>query len=66
MKKISSLYLALLSLGTSLSAQEFNDYMKAVEQHNAAYTAERYSIDIAEAQTTAAHVWFCVNLGGDS
>lgn len=57
MKKISSLYLALLSLGTSLSAQEFNDYMKAVEQHNAAYTAERYSVDIAEAQTTAAHVF---------
>ena len=48
MKKIFSLCLVLL-LGVTLSAQNFNDYLKAVEQHNAAYTAERYSVDIAEA-----------------
>ena len=56
MKKIFSLYLVLL-LGAPLSAQDFNDYLKAVEQHNAAYTAERYSVDIAEAMTAAARVF---------
>ena len=56
MKKIFSLCLVLL-LGVTLSAQNFNDYLKAVEQHNAAYTAERYSVDIAEALTTAARVF---------
>ena len=40
MKKFFSLCLVLL-LGATLSAQSFNDYLKAVEQHNAAYTAER-------------------------
>lgn len=56
MKKIFSLCLVLL-LGVTLSAQSFNDYLKAVEQHNAAYTAERYSVDIAEAMTAAARVF---------
>lgn len=56
MKKIFSLCLVLL-LGATLSAQSFNDYLKAVEQHNAAYTAERYSVDIAEALTAAARVF---------
>ncbi|MBQ3742878.1 MAG: TolC family protein [Bacteroidales bacterium] len=56
MKKIFSLCLVLL-LSVTLSAQNFNDYLKAVEQHNAAYTAERYSVDIAEALTTAARVF---------
>lgn len=56
MKKIFSLCLVLL-LGVTLSAQNFNDYLKAVEQHNAAYTAERYSVDIAEARTAAARVF---------
>lgn len=56
MKKIFSLCLVLL-LGVTLSAQNFNDYLKAVEQHNAAYTAERYSVDIAEALTAAARVF---------
>ena len=56
MKKIFSLCLVLL-LGVTLSAQNFNDYLKAVEQHNAAYTAERYSVDIAEAMTAAARVF---------
>ena len=57
MKKIISLSLAFLLLGATLSAQDFNDYMKAVEQHNAAYTAERYSVGIAEAMTAAARVF---------
>ena len=57
MKKIFSLYLALFLPSTSFYAQDFNEYLKAVEQHNAAYTAERYSVDIAEAQTVAAHVF---------
>lgn len=56
MKKIFSLCLVLL-LGVTLSAQNFKDYLKAVEQHNAAYTAERYSVDIAEAMTAAARVF---------
>ncbi|MBQ9397832.1 MAG: TolC family protein [Bacteroidales bacterium] len=56
MKKFFSLCLVLL-LGATLSAQSFNDYLKAVEQHNAAYTAERYSVDIAEALTAAARVF---------
>ena len=57
MKKITSLTFAFLLLGASLAAQDFNDYLKAVEQHNAAYTAERYSVDIAEAMTAAARVF---------
>lgn len=57
MKKISSLLPAFLLLCATLSAQDYDDYMKAVEQHNAAYTAERYSVDIAEAMTSAARVF---------
>lgn len=56
MKKLFSLY-AVLLLCVPLAAQDFNDYLKAVEQHNAAYTAERYSVDIAEALTAAARVF---------
>jgi len=56
MKKLISLY-ALLLLSSWLYAQDFNDYMKAVEQYNAAYTAERYSVDIAEALTAASRVF---------
>ena len=57
MKKIISLSLVFLLLGATLYAQDFNEYMKAVEQHNAAYTAERYSVGIAEAMTSAARVF---------
>ena len=56
MKKIVSLFIILL-LSPSLSAQDFSEYMRAVEQHNAAYLAERYNVDIAEANTAAARVF---------
>lgn len=60
MKKISSLLPALLCLmcfGAVLNAQDYTAYMKAVEQRNAAYLAERYNVDVAEAMTTAARVF---------
>ena len=60
MKKISSLLPALLCLmcsGAVLHAQDYTAYMKAVEQRNAAYLAERYNVDVAEAMTTAARVF---------
>ena len=57
MKKMISLSFALLLLGATLFAQDFNDYLKAVEQHNAAFLAERYNVDIAEANTAAARVF---------
>lgn len=47
----------LLLCAPGLRAQGFSEYMRAVEQHNAAYLAERYNVDIAEAQTRAAHVF---------
>ncbi len=56
MKKIYSLYFVLL-LSSSLAAQNFSDYMRAVEQRNAAYLAERFNVDIAEANTAAARVF---------
>lgn len=60
MKKISSLLAALgcLLIGApALSGQDYAGYMKAVEQHNAALLAERYNVDIAEANTAAARVF---------
>ena len=57
MKKMISLSFALLLLGATLFAQDFNDYLEAVEQHNAAFLAERYNVDIAEANTAAARVF---------
>ena len=47
----------VLLLCLPVQAQDFPEYMQAVEQHNAAYLAERYQIDIAEAQTRAASVF---------
>ena len=41
----------------ALRAQDFTEYIQAVEQHNAAYLAERYQVDIAEAQTEAAKIF---------
>ncbi len=55
--KISSVLLALSLMSAALYAQDFNDYLRAVEQHNAAYMAERYSVDIAQALTEAARVF---------
>ena len=60
MKTISKLLAAACALLLGLPlvrAQGFPAYMHAVEQHNAAYLAERYQVDIAEAQTRAAHVF---------
>lgn len=57
MKKKFSLSFALLLLVATLFAQDFNDYIKAVEQHNAAFLAERFNVAIAEANTAAAHVF---------
>lgn len=60
MKKNFSLLVALACLlagAASLPAQDFSEYMKAVEQHNAAYLAERYQVDIAQAMREAAHVF---------
>jgi Outer membrane protein len=57
MKKMISLSFALLLLGATLFAQDFSDYLKAVEQHNAAFLAERFNVDIAEANTAAARVF---------
>ena len=47
----------LLAGAASLPAQDFTDYMKAVEQRNAAWLAERYQVDIAQALTEAARVF---------
>ncbi|MBQ6746060.1 MAG: TolC family protein [Bacteroidaceae bacterium] len=60
MKKISKLSYLLLLLGfsaQSICAQEYADYMNAVEKQNATYLAERYNVSIAEAQTAAARVF---------
>ena len=60
MKKIFKLTFLLPSLlfgVQTIRAQEFSEYMKAVEQKNAAYLAERYQIGIAEALTAAAGVF---------
>ena len=51
------LILIVLISCVPLGAQDFSEYIRAVEQHNAAYLAERYQVDIAEAQTRAAHVF---------
>ena len=60
MKKIFKLAFALpiLLISTqTIRAQEFPEYMNAVEQKNAAYLAERYQIGIAEALKAAAGVF---------
>ena len=60
MKKIFKLAFALTILLIStqtIRAQEFPEYMNAVEQKNAAYLAERYQIGIAEALKAAAGVF---------
>ena len=60
MKKISKLSFILLLLGSSaqpITAQEYSEYMNAVERQNASYLAERYNVSIAEAQTAAARVF---------
>ena len=59
MKKMrySLLVAACALLPFVLRSQDFSSYMQAVEQHNATYLAERYQVDIAEAQTRAAHVF---------
>lgn len=65
MKKISKKLLILLLLCFSIqiiSAQDYSEYMNAVEQKNAAYLAERYQIGIAEALTAAAGVFNDPNL----
>ena len=65
MKKISNKLLILLLLCFSIqisSAQDYSEYMNAVEQKNAAYLAERYQIGIAEALTAAAGVFNDPNL----
>ena len=56
MKKIFSL-LAVAFLPFGVSAQTFDSFMSAVEKHNSGYLAEKYNIDIAEANTQAAKVF---------
>ena len=59
MKMISKLSSALLLLCLSThmtGAQDYHEYMNAVERQNAAYLAEKYQIDIAQALTAAASV----------
>lgn len=60
MKKISKLPFVLLFLGfiaQTVNAQEYSDYMNAVESKNATFLVERYNVSIAEAQTSAARVF---------
>lgn len=56
MKKIFSL-LAVACLPFAAAAQTFDSFMSAVEKHNSGYLAEKYNIDIAEANTQAAKVF---------
>jgi len=45
-------------MGVQLAgAQDYHEYMDAVERQNAAYLAERFQIDIAQANTAAASVF---------
>jgi cobalt-zinc-cadmium efflux system outer membrane protein len=59
MKKSIKLTLTVLLLAVpfALPAQDYAEYMKAVEARNAAYAAERWNVDIAAAQTRAAGVF---------
>ena len=57
MKKISSLIVVLCALYPVLRAQSYSEYMESVERHNAAWLAEQYNLDIAQAQTEAAKVF---------
>ena len=59
MKKFINLILPVFLLAAPhlLQAQEYAEYMKAVEERNAAYVAERWNVDIAAAQTQAAGVF---------
>ena len=56
MKKIISL-LAVACLSFGAAAQTFDSFMSAVEKHNSGYLAEKYNIDIAEANSEAAKVF---------
>ena len=48
----------MLFMGVQLAgAQDYHEYMDAVERQNAAYLAERFQIDIAQANTAAASVF---------
>lgn len=55
MKKIISLL--ALALPLAAGAQDFNTFMSAVERYNSGYLAEKYNIDIAEANAEAARVF---------
>lgn len=60
MKTISKLTYVLATLCMSMhmaGAQDYREYMDAVERRNAAYLAEKYQIDIAQANTAAAAVF---------
>ena len=56
MKKISSLLLTLLVCLTG-AAQTLESFLSEVERSNAAYLAEKYNVEIAEAQAVAAKVF---------
>lgn len=56
MKKIISL-LAFACVPFLAAAQTFDSFMSAVERYNSGYLAEKYNIDIAEANAEAARVF---------
>ena len=56
MKKIFSLLLAVLT-AFAAKAQTFGEYISEVERSNAAYLAEKYNVEIADAQAIAAKVF---------
>lgn len=55
MKKIISIL--VLAFPVLAGAQDFNTFMSAVEKYNSGYLAEKYNIDIAEANAQAARVF---------
>lgn len=56
MKKIFSILLAVLT-AFAAQAQTFGEYISEVERSNAAYLAEKYNVEIADAQAVAAKVF---------
>ena len=56
MKKYFSL-LASACLSIGVSAQTFDSFISAVEKYNSGYLAEKYNVDIAEANAEAAKVF---------
>ena len=56
MKKFFSLLLSSLLCGTGI-AQTLESFLYEVERSNAAYIAEKYNVEIAEAQAVAAKVF---------